>query len=94
MDHAAVDLDLCRAVEYITQHARRKRRARPRPAGERDARTALPDAHPRMLSIPHMDELRIDSARECGMVLKLRSQLRERKALGIVHKDHAVRISH
>ena len=93
-DHAAVDLDVCRAVKHAGQDARRQRRAGARPAGKRDTRAALPHAHPRMTAILYLDELRVDFAREEFVIFKLRAELREGKMLRVVHEDDRVRISH
>ena len=94
MDHAAVHLNRRLTVKHIVQHARRQRRARPCPAGERNACAAFPDAHARMAAVTHLDELCIDLMRKRRVMLKLGTELFQRKAVCIIHKDHAVRVAH
>ena len=47
-----------------------------------------------MAAVTHLDELRIDLMRKRRVMLKLGTELFQRKAVCIIHKDHAVRVAH
>src|SRR6266446_1597766 len=81
-------------IEQAAQDARHDRRARPRAAGERLARAALPHAQRDAMPVEHLQVAGIDAAGKARVMLEQRPLRRHWRRLDVGHDLHGVRIAH
>src|SRR3989475_8493906 len=91
---SAARRDLHRRIEQAAQDARHDRRARPRAAGQRLARAALPHAQRDAVPGEHLQVAGIDAAGKARMMLEQRPLRRHRRRLDVGHDLHGVRIAY
>src|SRR5882762_444825 len=81
-------------IEQAAQDARHDRRARPRAAGQRLARAALPHAQRDAMPVQHLQVASIHAAGKARVMLEQRPLRRHRRRLDVGHDLHGVRIAY